>query len=174
MLQQIDITRDPILTQVPGKYNHPPLKTTAQLLARYGNPVANQKLFEKNWMVLIVVPQDIHTEIPCLPLHLYLNKDIVMPLLKTYRDLISADLHHEIKTWDGCFNVRAQRGSTVISRHSFGIAVDENAAWNKLYGQVSWTEDFLNVWRNSGWICGADFHSRTDGMHMEWTAADSW
>ena len=156
------------------EYKHPPLKTTSELLARYGNPLTSQLKFERTWMMTYVLLPGVHSAIPCLPLHIYMNKDIVMRFENTLNSLIEARLHTEIKTWDGCFNPRKQRGSSTISRHAFGVAIDINAAWNKLNGEVNWSEDFLNVWRNAGWICGADFHSRKDGMHFENSAASVW
>lgn len=155
-------------------FNHPAMKTTAELLARYGNPVLNPKGFIFKWIILWTVPDDIHAAIPCLPFHFQINRDIQVPLEKTFRDLIAAKLHTEIKTYDGCFVIRNQRGSNSISRHAWGIAIDQNAAQNPLYGKVTWSDAFLNVWRNNKWICGADFHSRKDGMHIEWDAATAF
>jgi len=155
-------------------FNHPAMKTASQLLARYGNPTKDPKAFAKKWIVMWAVPKDIHDAIPCLPFHFEINKDIQKPLEKTYRDLISKNLHKEIKTYDGCWVIRLQRGAKSISMHSFGIALDENAAQNPLNGKTSWTQGFLNVWRDNKWICGADFRSRKDSMHMEWTAATVW
>lgn len=155
-------------------FEHPAMKTSAELLSRYGNPFTQRLAFTSKWIMLWHVPDDIHTAIPCLPKAYEINKDIQIPLEKTYRDLIAKGLHTEIHKWDGCFVIRTQIGSTSISRHSWGIAQDLNAAENPLKGKISWSEDFLNVWRNNLWICGADFHSRTDGMHMEWTAATAF
>jgi len=86
----------------------------------------------------------------------------------------------EIKTWDGLFNVRYQRDSrTKLSRHSWGLAIDMNAAWNPLVkvtsanraalrkANVKWSERFLQVWRDNGFECGADWMDRLDGMHFE-------
>lgn len=155
-------------------FQHPPLKTTEDLIERYGNPVTDTAAFEAKWMITYILQNSVHNAIPTLPRHLYLNKDIVARLEVTLNSLIEKGLHREIKTYDGCFNVRSQRGSTTISRHAFGIALDLNATWNPLHGAISWTQDFLNVWRNIGWICGADFHTRTDAMHFENSAANSW
>lgn len=163
-----------IATDVLPTFNHPVMKTGAELLARYGNPITNPKDFIKKWILLWTVPADIKAAIPCLPFHFEINKDIKAPLEKTYRDLIAEGLHKEIVHYDGCFVIRSQRGSKSISRHSWGLAIDENAAQNPLNGKVSWSEAFLNVWRKNLWICGADFHSRKDGMHMEWTASSVW
>src|ERR1035437_1476565 len=155
-------------------FNHPAMKTAAQLLARYGNPVKNPKDFTAKWIIFWEVPQDIRKAIPCLPFHIEINKDIQVPLEKTLRALIAAGLHTEIKKWDGCFVIRNQVGATSISRHSWAIAWDLNALLNPLKGKVSWTVAFLNIWRINLWICGADFHSRIDGMHFEWTAATAF
>lgn len=169
---KVTISDAEILTE---KLGHPAMKTTQDLLARYGNPVNNQKLFETKWMITWVVPDDIHIIIPHLPAHIYLNRDIAVSFEKILRKLIAANVHTEIRTWDGCFNVRSQVGSTTISRHSWGIALDMNAAWNKLYGKVSWSDTFLNICRNEpGWILGADFYSRKDGMHFEHTAFNAF
>ena len=172
MWGKAQIIASDVMPEVP--FEHPAMKTAAELLARYGNPLTNRIAFTKKWIMLWKVPDDIHKAIPCLPKYFEINKDIQRPLEKTYRGLIDAGLHKEIKEWNGCFVIRAQRGSTSISRHSFGIALDHNAATNPLYGKISWTEDFLNVWRNNLWICGADFHSRKDAMHMEYTAFNAW
>jgi hypothetical protein len=86
----------------------------------------------------------------------------------------------EIRTWDGLYNVRYMRGSkTVLSRHSWGLAVDLNATWNPLVSvtpqnraemrkkYVKWSEKFLKIWRKNGFDCGADWKTRLDGMHFE-------
>ena len=159
---------------VKQPYNHPAMKTTAQLIARYGNPNTNPSAFEAKWMQVFVLPDNIHNSIPVLPSHLYMNKDIIGKFEDTMNKLITQGLHREIKTYDGCFNIRNQIGSKTISRHSFGIAIDLNAAWNPLNGGCSWSNEFLNVWRGLEWICGADFHSRSDAMHFEATAYNAF
>lgn len=89
---------------------------------------------------------------------------------------MEADVLKEIKTWDGCFNVRYQRGSrTVLSMHSFGIAIDINATHNPLgltreqcikKGLIPFSEKFITI--SERWLtCGFKFKSRPDGMHFE-------
>lgn len=154
--------------------------TTQQLIARLGNPITNQIEFERKNMVLWTVPADLRAAIPALPARIYCNKIIVAPLETALRNTIAAGVQHEIKTWDGCFAIRRQRGSTAISRHSFGLAVDMNAAWNPLVRNVTpatraalrkakvlWSEKFLDCWRAAGWNCGADWQTVLDGMHFQ-------
>lgn len=145
------------------------MKSQAQLIAKFGDPYKNRLAFESKWMVLWIVPDDIRKEIPVMPAKIYLNKVIRDVLERTLRKLIELGLHEEIKTWDGCFNIRAKRGSAGISLHSWGIAVDLNAATNPFRGKVNWSAAFLKVWRDIGWICGADWSAASkDGMHFQW------
>lgn len=147
----------------------------------FGNPTIDRATFERKHMILYDLPQDINDAIKVLPNKIYLNKVIAEPLTKVFRDLIAKGLHTEIKTYDGCFNIRKQRGSQAISMHSFGIALDLNATWNPLIRNVSatnreakrqelvqWSEPFLQVWRDNNFECGADWMSVLDGMHFEY------
>ncbi|WP_159467956.1 M15 family metallopeptidase [Dyadobacter sp. 3J3] len=144
------------------------MKTQKELIAKLGNPYTALKTFEKKWMEYWDIPDDINKEIPALPNKVYMNYLIIQPFEDTMRELIATGLHKEIKTWDGCFNVRTKRGQSGISVHSWGIAVDLNAAWNTFHGKVSWSNEFLDVWRRNGWICGADWSKASvDGMHFQ-------
>ena len=131
-------------------------------------------------MVLYDIPDHLNKAIPVLPNRIYINKICVEPFTKVLTELVAKGLHTEIKTYDGCFNIRKSRGTNVISMHSFGIALDFNAAWNPLVRGVTaatrpqlrkrvvkWSENFLQVWRDNGFECGADWVSVLDGMHFE-------
>ena len=146
-------------------------KKTIELIELLGNPMRRQTAFETTWMVLWQVPSDIKEKIQVLPKAIYLNRLIIKPLEATFRALIAEGLHTEITSYDGCFNVRYIRGtentSRSLSRHSWGLAIDFNAATNPLGGPVRFSEKFIAIWRNSDWTCGADF-KRLDGMHFEW------
>ena len=81
----------------------------------------------------------------------------------------------EIKTYDGCWNVRKKRGLQSLSIHAFGMAIDLNASHNPLgltqaqckeKGLIPFTEKFLSVARNYV-DCGADWKTRPDGMHFQ-------
>jgi hypothetical protein len=145
------------------------MKTQAQLIEKFGDPYKASLKFERKWMQLWDVPEEINKAIPALPNKIYINYLLIVPLEDTLRELIANDLHRQIRTWDGCFNIRKKRGSFGISVHSWGIAVDLNAAWNPFRGAVTWSDKFLSVWRDNGWICGADWSTASkDGMHFQW------
>lgn len=150
-----------------------------KLIERYGNPASDNVTFEHAWMTLLVLPGSITDYIKNIPAKLYVNKDLVEPLQDTLLELIKRNLHTEIKTFDGCFNIRLQRNSNVPSVHSFGLAIDLNAKDNPFghsteqdteAGLTPFTPEFLQCWRDMGWIDGEDFGcGRNDAMHFEWT-----
>lgn len=77
------------------------------------------------------------------------------------------NLHTEIKTFDGCFNIRLVRGSkSVYSIHSWGCAIDLNAADNPLASAGKWSADFISVMVNSNIYCGQNWLGRKDPMHF--------
>ena len=153
--------------------------TQAQLIERFGNPMTNRAGFERKHMTMLDLYKWDRVIEP-LPSRVYLNRLMVVPLTKVLDDLLFTGLHSEIKTWDGCYNVRYMRGSrTMLSRHSWGLAIDLNAAWNPLVRvtpanraemrkkYVKWSDRFLHVWRKNGFDCGADWKNSLDGMHFE-------
>lgn len=115
-------------------------------------------------MVLWDVPSKL--EIGVIPKKIYCNRDMVEPLTKVFEELILTGLVEELRTWDGCFNIRKKRGTTSTSLHSWGIAVDVNAAWNPFGGKSNLSHDFVNVWKKHGFDWGGDW-SRPDPMHFQ-------
>ncbi|KAB7728121.1 hypothetical protein F5984_20460 [Rudanella paleaurantiibacter] len=144
------------------------MKTQAQLIKRFGDPSVDQAAFEREHMTVWNVPREIDLAIGPIPARMYCNRLMIDPLERTLRELIRRELHHEIRTYDGIFNVRKKRGLSTLSMHAFGLAIDLNAAWNPLGGRVTWSPEFLAVWRKQGWTCGADWAKRPDGMHFQW------
>jgi len=99
---------------------------------------------------------------------IFCNKDVHEPLTAVFDELIAKGLHTQLKTFDGCFNVRWVRGVPgVASIHSWGLAFDFNAQENGLGMTPKWTPDFVAVWKDKGFTWGGDF-KRIDGMHFQW------
>jgi hypothetical protein len=105
---------------------------------------------------------------------IYCNRAILSKLDITFLALTHMGLIQEIKTFDGCFNVRKIRGREqdpdAYSIHSFGLALDFNAADMPLGAPCKWTPKFLAVWKSLGWTNGGEFERR-DFMHFECTEA---
>lgn len=144
--------------------------TSKMLIAKFGDTrVATVRIeYERKNMILWHLDTDIRDAIPALPSRIYLHGAMIPYLQLAFRELIKKGLHTEIKTYDGCFNVRDKRGSRAVSLHAYGLAIDLNAAWNRFGGTVEFSQEFLHVWRNNGFDCGADWKMPyTDGMHFQ-------
>jgi hypothetical protein len=150
---------------------------TQNCLAVYGNPVS--RLFIDKWLKRFELPADVAAVWPRYPgikqpiTAIYMNSFAYAPLIAVFRELISTGLVKELHTYDGCLNVRLKRGVNEYSIHSWGLALDFNAALNPLGVKVGsrkdmFSHEFLEVWRRHGWTCGASF-SRPDGMHFQFT-----
>jgi hypothetical protein len=142
--------------------------TSAQALKKYGDPNLQRA------MVMWDVPG--YMEIGVIPKRIYCNRDMIEPLSKAFHNLIQTGHVSELKTWDGCFNIRKKRGLSSMSLHSWGIAVDLNQSDNQLgktydqlitEGKKPFTEGFLQCFRNAGFDCGGDWKSRPDRMHFQ-------
>jgi hypothetical protein len=127
-------------------------------LKKYGAPE-----LEHN-MVLFDVPAEL--EIGVIPKKIYCNKDMVAPIAAAFKNLISRGKVAELKTWDGCFNIRKMRGINSPSLHSWGIAIDINAAWNGLGKQPQLSAEFVKCFTDAGFDWGGTWQ-RLDGMHFQ-------
>jgi len=132
--------------------------TSAQALKKYGDPNLQKSL------VLFDVPTEL--EIGLIPKRIYCNKDLVAPLTQAFKNLITTGHVKEIKTWDGCFNIRKKRGLTSMSLHSWGIAVDINAFENGLGKTPKLSSGFVKCFTDAGFDWGGTW-TRKDGMHFQ-------
>jgi hypothetical protein len=133
--------------------------TPAMCLAKYGTPDVKNKC-----MTVWDIPPNM--EIGVIPKKLYCNKDMVGPLSKAFQNLIDRGFIKELKTFDGCFNIRTQRGATSQSLHSWGIAVDLNASWNQIGKIPTLSEGFVKCFTDAGFDWGGTW-KRLDGMHFQ-------
>lgn len=132
--------------------------TSAQALKKYGDPTK-----ESN-MTLWDIPAEL--EVGVIPKRLYCNKDMIAPLTQAFKNLIATGFVKELKTWDGCFNIRKKRGLTSMSLHSWGIAIDVNAAWNGLGKTPVLSAGFVKCFTDAGFDWGGTW-TRRDGMHFQ-------
>ena len=132
--------------------------TSKQALAKYGDPNLQKA------MVLWDVPG--YMEIGVIPKRIYCNRDMVEPLSKAFHNLIQTGHVNELKTWDGCFNIRKKRGLASMSLHSWGIAIDVNAFENGLNQTPKLSAGFVKCFTDAGFDWGGIW-KRKDGMHFE-------
>ncbi len=134
----------------------------ADAFKKYGQPAADSAC-----MVLWDVPTEL--EIGIIPKRIYCNKDMVKPLTKAFKALIKTGAVDELKTWDGCFNIRKIRGGNLPSLHSWGLAIDVNAFENGLGQQPKLSAKFVKCFTDAGFDWGGNWKSRFDGMHFQLT-----
>ena len=133
--------------------------TSAQALKKYGEPSASNKN-----LVLWDVPTEL--EIGVIPKRIYCNKDLIEPLSKAFKALVDTGAVKELKTWDGCFNIRKKRGLSSMSLHSWGIAIDVNAFENGLNQTPKLSAGFVKCFTDNGFEWGGTW-TRKDGMHFQ-------
>lgn len=132
--------------------------TSAIALKKYGNPE------KQTAMILWDVPANL--EIGVIPKKIYCNKDMVIPLGNALKSLINSGYVKELKTWDGCFNIRKKRGLASMSLHSWGLAIDVNAFENGLNMQPKLSAGFVKCFTDAGFEWGGTWQ-RKDGMHFQ-------
>ena len=119
-------------------------------------------------MVLWDVPKDY--EVGAVPNKIYCNKLMVKPLEKAFFFVKTRKLEAEIKTWDGCFNIRKKRGNASPSLHSWGLAIDINAAWNGYNKPPTMSKELVQCFKDAGFDWGGDWGLGEKG---NWKGCDS-
>jgi hypothetical protein len=136
--------------------------TSKQCFDKFGDPLTTQD--EGKYMVMWDVPPTL--EIGTIPKKIYCNKLMIQPLTTAFSNLISRNVVQELKTWDGCFNIRKKRGLASMSLHSWGLAIDVNAAWNGLGMESKLSPEFVKCFTDAGFHWGGQW-SRKDPMHFQ-------
>lgn len=145
--------------------------TFQEAVARYGAIANNEWPDEGKWCEVFQVPEIFHatwfnTIGNCPTKHIYCNKDMHAPLAQALQFVVDRELVHELITFDGCFMIRAVRGLPGHpSAHSYALALDFNAAMNKLGTPGENSDALLQCFRDAGFTIGRDF-SRQDPMHV--------
>jgi hypothetical protein len=132
--------------------------TSNQCFAKYGAPALEK------YMVLWDVPAEL--ELGVIPKRLYCNKDMIKPLEQAFKNIIARGLVAQLKTWDGCFNIRSKRGSNSASLHSWGVAIDINAAWNQFGKPPTMSVKLVECFTDAGFDWGGNW-TKPDGMHFQ-------
>lgn len=154
--------------------------TSVDFYKRFGEPGIQ---FERKEMGVFIVPEYYSANIPFVPAKIYCNKQMFVPLEVAFYNIVDRGLSDEIKSWDGCFNVRAIRGSHSLwnkyvkqdrwdlaakytSVHAWGCAIDINAPWNRLGEKGEMSNELGKCFEDAGFLWGKHF-SRSDFMHFQ-------
>lgn len=100
--------------------------------------------------------------------HVYALTDMHEPLEAALASIIRQNLAPELRTFDGCFNIRPIRGEPLmISAHAYAGALDINAATNLLGTPGDISEALASCFILQGFTWGKSFR-RCDPMHFSW------
>ena len=131
--------------------------TSQQCLDRYGAP---DLIFERQWMTLWVPPPTIKA----MPRRIYCHRHFLPILAEVVDRIVAAGLQEEVRTWDGCFNVRMKKGGKTLSLHAWGLAFDMNAAWNQFGQPPTMSARLVACIKSAGCDWGGEWKT-PDGMH---------
>lgn len=95
------------------------------------------------------------------------------PLRNAFRLIVQRGLASELKTYDGCWNIRHMKGGGALSVHSWGLAVDFNAVENPFGGPVNFSDEFIRCFADSGFESGSLWRTK-DGMHFQICWTQDW
>lgn len=161
----------PAPTTQPTTPGHFPAKcrTRAAAIAHFGAIDLEHAHWpdQSKWMDYLAIPEGFFPGIT----KIYCNKDIHGPLLAALTEVHTKGLSPVLKTFDGCFNIRAVRGSSNMSTHAYGLAVDINASINPLastHGDFTKHLDVVDCFKSQGFDWGGDWNGRKDSMHFSY------
>jgi hypothetical protein len=134
------------------------LITSTECLKIFGHPSSEK--YMKMWDV----PTPL--EIGAIPKRIYCSTLLPLALEEAFRNLIDADIVNELRTWDGCYNLRLKKGGSTYSMHAWGLAIDVNAAWNGFGKPPKLSQAFVDCFTSEGFEWGGKWKT-PDGMHFE-------
>lgn len=99
---------------------------------------------------------------------IYCLNDMQRPLTGALTLVLARRLDDQLKTFDGCKNMRLVRGSqTLWSSHAYGGAIDINAATNPLGTLGDMSAELAACFTENGFIWGKRF-TRMDPQHFSY------
>jgi hypothetical protein len=144
----------------------PPIEFSGQgqlvLYTRYGDP--RDIGFENKWLT----DWHVRKRFPWFPEeNIVIHKHFKAILEQTFAELELLRLHNEIKQVNEAYSLRTIKGSSVVlSVHSWGAAIDLNAAVNPLGSMGTWSQAFIDVMERNDICCGQTWQPRKDPMHF--------
>lgn len=125
---------------------------------------------ESDWCVFAMSPPEltwINSATGKKVSHIYCNRDIKDPLEKALQNVVQRGLNDELKTFDGCFQIRCVRGCpNDLSTHAYALGIDVNAAENVLGSQGNMSPELVACFTDEGFNWGGNFQTRKDPMHF--------
>jgi hypothetical protein len=158
-----------------------PHDDTASLIAFYGDPSINNEAWQSAHLIPVVPPyqmfgggnddgkspvKNIYFHKRCAPNLLAALTDIWTYYGKDDTKIHAIGMHR----FSGAYNYRAIRGSTRLSDHSFGAAIDLDSSQHPMNYEHKYPLEppVYDAFVASGATMGQDFHHRQDPMHAQY------
>lgn len=93
----------------------------------------------------------------------------IMPAV--FADIERKNLADKIREYGGCYEFRPKHnltGTSDLSVHSWGIAIDLNPTSNPLGSHGDMDLEIVEIFRNHGFMWGGDFSAPKDPMHFQY------
>jgi hypothetical protein len=162
-----------------------PSQSAAGMNQFYGNPDADHSFTpDSRWEAANIIkivppyalryPVDDKNFIPVKSIRVHKKcADSLSRILTRIGTEIPADKikYHELDVYGGCYNFRAMRGSSRLSIHSWGAAIDLSHrinGWKKKYrpGTNMMPMEVVKIFEAEGWVWGGLWRT-ADGMHFQ-------
>ena len=141
----------------------------SELSVMFGEIVDGKWADESHHMVLVDFPDRLK---PLGVVRVYCNRAMAVPLRQALDNIVERGCIHQITSFDGCFNIRKQRGDLLrLSVHAWGMAVDFNAGENELGSAGNMTKEFIACFEDVGFEWGGRWH-RPDPQHFQYVTED--
>lgn len=148
-----------------------PHDDTASLLAFYGKPFEDSSLLTNVPTVFPMTYDGQH--VSTIRFHVKGAKALTAALTACWNKAgqdISSPILRRIKNYSGAFNYRAIRGSSRLSCHAFGAAIDFDAGNLPLGRGIPASEmpqEVVDSFKAEGFFWGGDYTGRKDPMHFQ-------
>jgi len=129
-------------------------------LKRFGDPVKN----EAKHMGMFKLHDN--PRLKAVPKKVYCNHILIPALRKAMANIAAKGIEAQVISWDGCFNIRNKRSGSSASLHSWGMAVDINAASNAYGEPPTMSEELVECFTDAGFEWGGVW-KKPDGMHFQ-------
>lgn len=143
---------------IPVKYS--------EIVPKFGDPADLTDMVKKKFPFKMYLNGD--KNLPCINFfgHKYIA-DAVIEAFDEILDIYGLDFirKNNLDNYGGCYEPRASRGSSRISVHSWGLAVDYLPHLGRLGKPPLIPYHIVQAFRNRGFEWGGDWN-RPDGMHF--------
>lgn len=157
-----------------------PKDTLAAKIAFYGDPRGAHGQPSSTWqkenLIRVTPPfQMFYAGQPIKSRTVVVHNKIAYPFLHAMMEIWDKCDHDQravdktgASDWGGCFNYRVIAGSSNLSNHSFGCAVDLSPRTNGFNaGKGTINSIVVDAFKRQGFLWGGDYKTRTDPMHFE-------